>query len=169
MQCLSALSCSSTLNWSLNLAICSSLSRWILRSSWTCSPVMSSSPVTSLARCLSNFEINVSFWWDIKVNQWRLIWFTRLLCQYTSTTTKTGEEENQWQLSSSASVFWKVVRVRSFLFPSLSSAITSFERMFFLLLFQVAASLRPRCVSCGTNWKKYVIGDQAVCLKDTRV
>ena len=82
---------------------------------------------------------------------------------------ETGEEENDWQLSSSASVIWKVVRVRSFLFPCLSSAITSFERMFFLLLFQVAVSLRPGCVSCGTNWKKYVIGDQAVCLKDTRV
>ena len=143
----------------------------------------SNSPVTSLARCLSNFEINVSFWWDIKVNQWRSIWFTRLLCQYNYTSTlfdhsyqwlkstimETGEEENDWQLSSSASVIWKVVRVRSFLFPCLSSAITSFERMFFLLLFQVAVSLRPGCVSCGTNWKKYVIGDQSVCLKDTRV
>ena len=141
-----------------------------------------SSPVTSLARCLSNFEINVSFWWDIKVNQWRSV-LTHLFCPYKYTSTlidhnyqwlkstimETGEEENDWQLSSSASVIWKVVRVRSFFFPCLSSAITSFERMFFLLLFQVAASLRPQCTSCGTHWYKYMIGDQAVCLKDTRV
>ena len=39
------------------------------------------------------------------------------------------------------------------------------EKMFFLLLFQLGTALRP----CGTLWNEYMIGDEAMCMKDSRV
>ena len=41
--------------------------------------------------------------------------------------------------------------------------------MIFLLLFQLGATLKPRCAPCGDFWNEYLIGNETMCAKETRV